>query len=202
MKADQRPGALRLAALEGAVRNGSPVREISEHLDSVLEQFSDDGNGSLSLPGMVSQKGLELPLGLSFDAWSQVGFTLRRIHKSWRWWIGDWVQYGEQKFGEMASQITDELDLDYQQVADCAYVAGRIPISRRRENLSWSHHREVAKLPEPQADAMLAQAEEARWTRARLRIEVNLVSSPQPVVEMTCYCHCHSGQCPDCGKPS
>jgi len=139
-----RPGILRLLAQEGQRQPSGVVRDMQDKLDAALANGHDPDNGVLALPGVVSETGLKLPDGLTFEQWQGVGFTLKRINKAWRWWVGDWLHYCERSFGVMASQVMDELGTDYQQLADCAYVAGRIPFARRRENLSWSHHKEVA----------------------------------------------------------
>jgi hypothetical protein len=42
-------------------------------------------------------------------------------------------------------------------------------VSRRRDNLSFQHHAEVASLPEPQRELWLHRAEAAGWSRNELR---------------------------------
>lgn len=180
MTEKKRPGLARLEAQEG-IRQPSPVRDISEKLDEALSNGHDpdetgaalvstNGNGaSLAIPGKYSETGLDLRAGLSFDEWQSVGFKLRRIHKAWKWWVGDWLNYGERAYGEGYSQAMDELGLDYQQAADCAYVARHVDLSRRRETLSWSHHREVAPLDKTKGDELLAKAETEGWDRKTLR---------------------------------
>jgi len=58
-------------------------------------------------------------------------------------------------------------------VADAKWVADKFESSRRRENLSWSHHREVVALPEEAADRMLNLAEQEGWSRNDLRKRVS-----------------------------
>jgi N6-adenosine-specific RNA methylase IME4 len=48
-------------------------------------------------------------------------------------------------------------------------VASRVETSRRREVLSWSHHKEVAALEPAEQDAWLDRAEAEGWTRMDLR---------------------------------
>jgi site-specific DNA-methyltransferase (adenine-specific) len=45
-------------------------------------------------------------------------------------------------------------------------------LSRRRDKLSWAHHREVAALPAPTADALLNAAEAEGWSQKALRRHV------------------------------
>ena len=58
-------------------------------------------------------------------------------------------------------------------IADAKWVAGRFEISRRRENLTWSHHREVAGIEDDaEHDAVLDAAATGGWSKKRLRSEV------------------------------
>jgi hypothetical protein len=193
-----KPGLLRLMAQEGQRQPSGVVRDIQDKLDAALANGHDPDDGVLALPGVVSETGLKLPDGLSFEQWQSVGFTLKRINRAWRWWVGDWLHYGEQSFGEMASQVMDELGTDYQQLANCAYVSGKIPFSRRRESLSWSHHYEVASVPPAQAENLLDQAEANGWSRNELRAAVTATKTNGVVPVKQCSCHCHTGQACKC----
>ena len=192
-----KPGLLRLMAQEGQRQPSGVVRDMSEKLDAALANGHDPDNGVLALPGVVSETGLKLPDGLTFEQWQGVGFTLKRINKAWRWWVGDWLHYGERSFGEMAPQVMDELGTDYQQLADCAYVAGRIPFARRRENLSWSHHKEVASVEPAKADELLDRAQQESWTRQEMRSAANATKGFAPALKV-CSCHCHTEQACKC----
>ena len=61
-------------------------------------------------------------------------------------WIGDWLNFGEKEYGEMYSQVFDETGIliDYNTMRIDKYLSDSIPLLRRHNNLSWSHHREVA----------------------------------------------------------
>lgn len=47
----------------------------------------------------------------------------------------------------------------YQTLLNCKWLSSQIEFSRRRENLSWGHHLEVASLPPDQQDYRLDRAE-------------------------------------------
>jgi len=68
-------------------------------------------------------------------------------------WLGDLLNYGEAAYGEKYSQAIDATGLSYSTLANVASVAKRVPISRRREDLTFGHHEAVAKLePQQQVD--------------------------------------------------
>jgi hypothetical protein len=45
-------------------------------------------------------------------------------------------------YGEMYSQALDATDYEDGSLRNAKYVADRIEICRRRQNLSWSHHQD------------------------------------------------------------
>lgn len=124
------------------------------------------------VPGQISPVGLKLPKKMDYDAWVRLGEQLTRMHEASSWAIADWLFYGEWEYGRRYEEAIELTGLSYQALNDLKYVAGRFDISRRREKLSISHHREVAALPPPDADRLLAQASDEGWSRNRLRDEV------------------------------
>ena len=87
---------------------------------------------------------------LDLPEWIRQGKSLGTIGRGAAWWIGDWVNYGSAKFGEKYARAARITGYDIQSLMNMAYVAARFHISRRRENLSWSHHAEVAAaIPDP-----------------------------------------------------
>jgi N6-adenosine-specific RNA methylase IME4 len=131
------------------------------------------GPRGLNLPGKVTQVGLELPDGLTFEEWNGIGECLQGVDRSLQWWIGDWLRFGESRYGEKYAQAVEVTGKDYDTVAAAKRVADRFEITRRRVNLSWSHHAEVAALPSEAADRLLDLAEGEGWSRNELRKRVN-----------------------------
>jgi N6-adenosine-specific RNA methylase IME4 len=137
---------------------------------------------NLVLPGAVSDTALNLPDGLSFDDWQRVGETLGRIGRAHQWWIGDWLNYGEAAYGEKYAQAINETGYEYQTVADIAWTSKAVEVSRRRESLSFSHHREVAPLPPREQTDWLDKAERFGWSKAELRKQIKtppLLEAPE-----------------------
>lgn len=90
----------------------------------------------------------------TFDEWAQAGEVLKYIEGSVHWWLGDWLNYGENAYSEMYSQVMDETGYSYQTLRDDKWVAKTFELSRRRDNLSWSHYREVAGLESDKAEEL------------------------------------------------
>src|SRR5437667_7006511 len=79
----------------------------------------------------------------TFDEWEHCGTVLRRIEGAVQFWIGDWLNYGEHAYGEKYAQAVNETQADTWK--NYAWVSHQVKKSTRVDDLSWSHHREVAK---------------------------------------------------------
>lgn len=123
-----------------------------------------------TLTRFATPTGLNLPDGLDYEDWQTLGYVLSRIEHSVMWWIGDWWRYGERAYGEAAAQAAPT-GYSLKTVQTAAWVADQYPeSSRRREDLTWTHHREAASLDD--ADKVLAAAAENGWSSRELRREV------------------------------
>lgn len=114
--------------------------------------------------------GLILDPTTTFEEWAAMGRPLLMMEWGARWWVGDWLRFGERRYGERYTQAIQETGIRYKTLANLAWVAGRFEFSRRRENLSWSHHEAVAGLDDPEEqDRLLDQAAEHGWSVIELR---------------------------------
>jgi hypothetical protein len=128
------------------------------------------GSGSGQI--LVPRTGLELPGRLRFEAWLHIGAQLSVAATSSAWCLGDWLIYGQAAYAGRYRAAIEQTSLDYQTLRNYAWVARRIPVSRRRDDVSFGHHAEVAALPQPEQDFWLRKAGELGWPRSQLRREV------------------------------
>lgn len=115
---------------------------------------------------------------LSYDEWLRHGRRLGVVGRSAAWWIGDWVRYGAARYGrkyELAARVTG---YEHQTLLNMVYVATRFEISRRRENLSWSHHAELAAYDVEEQERWLDRATAERLTVRGLRRELGCARQP------------------------
>ena len=96
---------------------------------------------------------LRLPADLTVSAWALIGRQIALLSNSSAWWLGDWLVYGRDNFPGRYKQAMTETSLDYQTLRNCAWVAGRFDVPRRRDALSFQHRAVVAALPEAGQDA-------------------------------------------------
>ncbi len=128
---------------------------------------------ALTLVG-YGESGLDIPPDLSYKEWSQVGRALTHMEASLSWWLGDWWCYGERAYGEAASAALPA-GFALSTIQGAAWVADRFEPSRRRSDLPFSHHKEVAALPPAQADALLEEAAKHKLPREVLRKKVRRI---------------------------
>lgn len=138
---------------------------------------------------------LDLPDELPFDQWVVIGSHLSMADHAVSWWVGDWWAFGERRYGVRKAQV-DADDWNgpaFDTCAACAVVAKAFETCRRRQVLTFGHHREVAwkDLTIADADDLLDRAEAEDWSVMRLRAAVrelraskrigNLTNEPLPI---------------------
>lgn len=127
----------------------------------------------LSLPSVdgieASEVGMTFPDNLSYDDWFQIVMRLYQIGDAYRWAIGDALNFGVSRYGEMYSQAEDETSIDYWRLSKYKWVARSVPLRIRNQNLSWSHHCAVAPLSHELQESFLRDAVDGGWGVATLR---------------------------------
>lgn len=104
--------------------------------------------------------------------WVTVGRRLGRVGRVSNWWVGDWLRYGTLRWGEKYVEAAKITGFDAKTLRNIAYVASRFELSRRRDNLTWSHHAELAVLEREKQDLWLDRAITDRLSVADLRQEL------------------------------
>lgn len=109
------------------------------------------------------------PDDLGLPEWIEQGQRMGVMGRSAGWWVGDWLRFGNAKYGEKYTRAIKITGYDAQTLMNMAWVAARYEISRRREKLSWSHHVEVAALDLLTQERLLNRAEADRMSVRDLR---------------------------------
>jgi len=127
----------------------------------------------------LTRTGLQMAEDLSFQEWQSLASRFGAAMSSAAFVIGDWLVYGEDHFRgqqrlpgfekepvgsrKVSPEIYQEAlrltGLDRTTLMTYAYVARRVPSSLRNEQLSWEHHKAVAKLTVDQQKQWLEIAE-------------------------------------------
>ena len=150
--------------------------------------------------------GLILAKDLTFEEWNAIGANFGTALQTAAWCIGDWMVYGERKWGKQLLLDGTEFDptkpnripshvfdlavsatgLDRQTISKYAEVCRKIPMDERRIHLSFGHHRILAPLPTPQRlewMALLTDSESVKLpTVKRLALSVRIADAKPRIV--------------------
>ena len=127
---------------------------------------------------------------LSWERYEELCATLEALEGAVGFWIGDAIIEGERLFGERAYQPWKAKGYKAERLRQYAWVAQQIPPATR-VTLSWTHHRAVAALPEPQQAEWLQRAQDEGLTTRQLHDCVAVHREPSG-------CQ-HEWQCQKCG---
>lgn len=109
----------------------------------------------------------------SYNTWKSKGTQMANVIQTFnghlRWWVGDWIIYGEQIWPDMYSQALEECFYSYGSLRNCVYVCRKIARERRRETLSFEHHYQVCPFNEEDQEKWLTLADQNHWTVAEMR---------------------------------
>ena len=132
----------------------------------------------------ITATGLQFKEELSFEEWDALGQKLAPIARSIGFIIGDWINYGEGRYGEKYDEALARTGMSYETLVQFSYVARRIEIRERSRNLGWTHHLVVAKLKDPaEQKQWLDMAEQHKLSTRRLRKSINFgrLATPEEV---------------------
>lgn len=161
--------------------------------------------GDFGLHGSIKPTHYRPAAGITLEQAAHDARLIGDLESACPWAIGDLMAYAETHFGEKAPAVFDESRYEAQTLLNRAAVSRSVEPSRRREDLSWSHHEAVSGLEPDMQTHWLAKAAEGdplpagdrrRWSQKRLRDELRAalpeatkrqrkalpqVTDPQPV---------------------
>jgi hypothetical protein len=146
------------------------------------------------------------PREIDARTWASAGRRFGAVGRGIQWLLGDWIAYGNSRFGERYARASKITGYDTQTLMNMVYVASRFPVSRRRENLSWSHHEALAAHSEEEQERWLDGASANRWSVADLRMMLRTSRKGDGVAAPGDESECEEAAslavvtCPRCGE--
>jgi hypothetical protein len=126
---------------------------------------------------------------ISFEEWERLGEFIRLTNQASQWWWGDWLNMGEDGFGEKASQALEITRWDEETLRQYAWVCRKVPAVTRVTGVPFTHYRELAKLSEPEQKKWAEQVVSQQWSRRQLKIAMKddkTEAQTQPCVLVRC----------------
>ena len=113
---------------------------------------------------------LTVPARLSWEAWSDRMRNIGQMKRKLPFYIGDLLNYGEDAFGEKASQMINEIGYSCGALANLRYVSKRFPADERSVELPWSVYQAIAPFPKREREKLVSDALSGKITRAGIRL--------------------------------
>lgn len=151
--------------------------------DKMNNELIEYRQSQLTIPKCaVSKNKLEFDPSLTFDEWKEAGRFLKQVEGSVQFWIGDWLNFGKKKYEHGRYKIAlNELGYELKTLENISYISESIESSRRREDLGFSHHSEVAPLLPEEQSQWLDKAEQDHLSVRELRTQIKEAKRPEPI---------------------
>lgn len=159
------------------------------NLSTVALSHLDEGGNFKVGSFEFSTTSLSVASEIDLDEWSRIGEFIRLTNQASQWWWGDWLNMGEDKFGEKASQALEITRWDEETLLQYAWVCRKVPAATRVTGVSFTHYRELAKLPEKEQKKWAEQVVDQQLSRRQLKIQMKEdegESITQPCVLIKC----------------
>jgi hypothetical protein len=138
---------------------------------------------------LLNPMGLEIEQGTSESDWLELGRAITHFNNASKWWVGDWIRWGERNFGKcvsfnLAQQATGyEKDRLYEYVR----IAKKFPAERRVAALPWSLHLAVERCEPDKADELLRMAVELGLSYSQVREMASGDERPNRFNQIKCH---------------
>lgn len=119
----------------------------------------------------LSKTNLVFKRDVTKEEWMDVFKSLKQVEGCVQFWIGDCLAYRQQKWG-MYDDVAEETGYETKALRNIKYVADSVELSRRKDNLSFSHHSEVASLSPEKQELFLNKAVDEKLSVRDLREEI------------------------------
>jgi hypothetical protein len=121
---------------------------------------------------------VDIAASATFSQWEDEYEKARNVDRGINWWLGDILRIGQERWGEAFAAVVDPAFAE--QHKNKMWVASRVPKERRRPELSWSLHREVAAMRDDDQVFWLDKAVAGDWSVATMREEIKKTRDNQP----------------------
>lgn len=127
----------------------------------------------------LTEVGLQISGDPDYEEWMDYGETLKKLDSTVRQFaVGDWIVAGFDRYQHGKWDAVQQLwgDTERSQLQNYEWVARSVESSTRVEDLSWSHHREVANLPPDRQRYWLQRALDEKLSVVALRQLIRIES--------------------------
>lgn len=130
--------------------------------------------GTIMLGGVrvkATYTGIELPEKISLKGFVGVWQAVDNIRDRSKWWQGDLLNLGADRWSEKYTQALEATGSAYQSVLNVASICRKYTVDQRHADVSFTHHASVAPAPPELREQWLTEAAENGWTVEQIRNE-------------------------------
>lgn len=124
---------------------------------------------------------------LPFEQYARAVVLAGRFKAATSFWLGDLLNFGDRLYGDKYVEAMEATGLAYDTLSNYASVCRKVAFSRRRENLRFGHHQEVASLEPHLQTEWLDAAEANGWQTKELREALRAHRNGQPEAEQPAW---------------
>ena len=126
----------------------------------------------------LTRVGLTLKGDITEDDADALGYALKKVDSALQFWIGDWAllylddDMDDNQRGDVYAFLAEKFGIEHKTLNNYASICRALEVSRRRETLTFSHHAELAYLPESlqgHEEKFLDEAIINQWSVRQLR---------------------------------
>jgi hypothetical protein len=133
---------------------------------------------------------LQVRDGMSFEEWQRLGDFIRLTNQASQWWWGDWLNAGDDAFGERSAQALESTRWEEETLRVYAWVCRKVPSVSRVTGVPFTHYRLLAKLSEAEQLEWATKVVDNQWSRhqlsAAIKEDVGSGIHLQPCVLVRC----------------
>jgi N6-adenosine-specific RNA methylase IME4 len=129
-------------------------------------------NIRIQAPGTLTRSGWIIPENLSREECIEAGKLLNKAEAAVQWWAGDLLLYADRKWGD-GRALAEEAGFNYNTMTNYASICRAFDFSRRREDLSFTHHAEAIAAPEEHRQSYLERAAKEGWSTRKLAATIS-----------------------------
>lgn len=123
------------------------IDDLEFEIKKVNKEITVRENNEIIAHGFrLHRQGIEALGRPTFAQWQKCGEFLKQAEGSVHFWLGDWLNYGERSYGQKYTQALEATDFAAGTLRDDAWIASRIPLSSRDDNLTRKHAKALAPL--------------------------------------------------------
>ncbi len=124
------------------------------------------------------------------NQWERLGQFIRLTNQACQFWWGDWLNMGEESFGEKASQALEPTGWDVDTLQVYSWVCKKVPAESRITGVTFSHYQLLAKYPlefqQEWAQRVVSENMSVRGLRYALKELKEPTKQDQPCILIRC----------------